>query len=79
MPKESTLIAKSKPRGEVKFCPFEKLDDLSLQKIREFRIKPFGRIQENCAHIPYNSGKKDFFDKTGRESFEGTGYVNLPI
>ncbi|KAF4456967.1 hypothetical protein F53441_982 [Fusarium austroafricanum] len=67
---DTNSLSKSKLRGQVRFRPFENLDELSLEEIRKFRVKPFGHIQETCLHIPYNSGKKDFFEKTGRESFE---------
>lgn len=30
-----------------------------------------GKIGEYCRHIPYNSEKKGFLERTGRESFEG--------
>ncbi|KAI8687016.1 HTH APSES-type domain-containing protein [Fusarium sp. Ph1] len=69
--KDSGGLAKSKLRGQVNYPPFENnLDELSLREMRKFRVKPLGGIQQNCLHIPYNSGKKDFFEKTGRESFE---------
>ncbi|KAJ4253221.1 hypothetical protein NW757_005929 [Fusarium falciforme] len=69
--KDSGGLAKSKLRGQVNYPPFENnLDELSLREMRTFRVKPLGSIQQNCLHIPYNSGKKDFFEKTGRESFE---------
>ncbi|RSL58044.1 hypothetical protein CEP54_008030 [Fusarium duplospermum] len=69
--KDSGGLAKSKLRGQVNYPPFENnLDELSLREMRKFRVKPLGSIQQNCLHIPYNSGKKDFFEKTGRESFE---------
>ncbi|KAF4998923.1 hypothetical protein FDECE_11667, partial [Fusarium decemcellulare] len=70
MAKDSSNLAKSKLRGQVKYPPFENLNELALQEIHRFRISPFGSIQQSCSHIPYNSGKKDFFEKTGRESFE---------
>ncbi|ROT40594.1 hypothetical protein SODALDRAFT_348800 [Sodiomyces alkalinus F11] len=70
MPKDSVSISKSKPRGTINFYPFEDVDEAALQEIRRFRVTPFGQIQNSCAHIPYNSGKKDFYEKTGRESFE---------
>ncbi|KAL0933202.1 APSES transcription factor Xbp1 [Colletotrichum truncatum] len=70
MPKDAAPMSKYKPRGVIKYFPFENVDDLSRREILRFRVTPFGRIQESCAHIPYNSGKKDFFEKTGRESFE---------
>ncbi|KAF9870370.1 APSES transcription factor Xbp1 [Colletotrichum karsti] len=63
-------MSKYKPRGVIKYFPFENVDELSRREVLRFRVTPFGRIQESCAHIPYNSGKKDFFEKTGRESFE---------
>ena len=38
---------------------------------RFFRIFPMGEIQKKgVRHIPYNSDKKDFMEKTGREAFE---------
>lgn len=72
MPKDSVSISKSKPRGTINFYPFEHVDEAALREIMRFHVHPFGQIQSSCAHIPYNSGKKDFYEKTGRESFEGT-------
>ncbi|SPQ25240.1 3c4bbe02-ad65-48cc-8e6c-8c885a7ad15e [Thermothielavioides terrestris] len=62
--------SQSKTRGVVNFPPFEALDESSLREVRRFQVHPFGSIQETCERIPYNSGKKDFFSKTGREGFE---------
>ncbi|OHE94769.1 APSES transcription factor Xbp1 [Colletotrichum orchidophilum] len=70
MTKDPSTVSKYKPRGVIKYFPFENFDELSRCEVHRFRVSPFGRIQESCAHIPYNSGKKDFFEKTGRESFE---------
>lgn len=71
MGKEHAGYSKSKAKGIVNFPPFEDLDDESLREVRKYHVSPLGNIQSNCRHIPYNSGKKDFFEKTGRESFEG--------
>lgn len=71
MPKDLPGSSKSRIKGTVKFYPFEDLDEESLREARRFRVTPLGGIRNNCRHIPYNSGKKDFFEKTGRESFEG--------
>ncbi|KKY35783.1 putative apses transcription factor xbp1 [Diaporthe ampelina] len=71
MAKESGGFVKSKAKGIVNYPPFENLDEGSLQEIKRYQVYPYGKIQEYCRHIPYNSGKKDFFEKTGRESFEG--------
>ncbi|KAF7545688.1 hypothetical protein G7046_g9503 [Stylonectria norvegica] len=69
-PKEPKNMAKSKLRGPIKYPPFENLDNASLVEIRRFQVQHFGHIHQSCLHIPYNSGKKDFYEKTGRESFE---------
>lgn len=76
MPKDLPGFPKSKVKGAVKFCPFENLDGEALGEVRRFRVAPLGGIRDNCRHIPYNSGKKDFFEKTGRESFEGTSLLS---
>ncbi|KAI8635206.1 hypothetical protein F5Y19DRAFT_469080 [Xylariaceae sp. FL1651] len=75
MPKDAAVFTKSKPKGAVNFPPFEKLDATSLRLVGRFQVYPFGKIQEFSRHIPYNSGKKDFYEKTGRESFEVFQYV----
>lgn len=70
--------ASNSPRCKVKavvnFPPFEVLDEHSVREVRRFQVHPFGSIQQTCERIPYNSGKKDFFSKTGREGFEGKEY-----
>ncbi|KAJ8122807.1 hypothetical protein O1611_g9748 [Lasiodiplodia mahajangana] len=75
MPKDAAVFTKSKPKGAINFQPFEELDELSLHRVRKFQVYPLGKIREYSRHIPYNSGKKDFFEKTGRESFEVFQYV----
>lgn len=74
MAKESGGFVKSKAKGIVNFPPYENLDESSLREIKRYQVYPYGKIQEYCRHIPYNSGKKDFYEKTGRESFEGKLY-----
>ncbi|KAM0328111.1 hypothetical protein ACHAQA_005514 [Verticillium albo-atrum] len=64
------LTVKAKPRGPVNYWPFEDVDDVARREVEKFQVTPFGQIHNCCAHIPYNSGKKDFYEKTGRESFE---------
>jgi len=71
MPRPSAPLVKSQPRGEVRYWPFESFDEQSLAEIKRFRVNPSDKFYESCAHIPYNSGKKDFSCKTGRESLEG--------
>lgn len=64
-------LLKSKAKGNIVYEPFENLDAESLREVRRFRVCPFGRIMETYRRIPYNSSKKDFYQKTGRESFDG--------
>ncbi|KAF3766770.1 hypothetical protein M406DRAFT_327890 [Cryphonectria parasitica EP155] len=73
--RDSGGFVKSKTKGQVNFPPFEALDEPSLREIKQYQIYPFGEIQEYCRHIPYNSGKKDFYDKTGRDGFEVLQYI----
>ncbi|KAI1881462.1 hypothetical protein JX265_000288 [Neoarthrinium moseri] len=75
MAKDAAVFTKGKVKGSVHFYPFERLDDASLREVQKYQVFPFGKIQDYCRHIPYNSGKKDFFEKTGRESFEVFQYV----
>ena len=74
----SSALIKSRAKGVVNFRPFEELDEASLREVRKYHVYPFGGIESNCKHIPYNSGKKDFFEKTGRESFEGKACLEPP-
>ncbi|KAK4226805.1 hypothetical protein QBC38DRAFT_341346, partial [Podospora fimiseda] len=61
---------RSRTKGNVNFPPFEDLDEESLAKVLAFIVFPLGRIMETARRIPYNSSKKDFYQKTGRESFD---------
>ncbi|KAF2969529.1 hypothetical protein GQX73_g4048 [Xylaria multiplex] len=74
IPKDAAVFTKGKPKGAINFQPYENLDEMSLHRARMFQVYPLGKIREYARHIPYNSGKKDFFEKTGRESFEGSYY-----
>lgn len=72
MVKDAAVFAKGKIKGEVRYPAFEVIkDEASCREMSKFRIYPLGRIQEFPRHIPYNSDKKGFLEKTGRESFEG--------
>ncbi|PHH83178.1 hypothetical protein CDD82_3225 [Ophiocordyceps australis] len=61
-------------QGPVRFPPFEHLDEDTLREVTRYQVKALGQIQHCCEHIPYNSAKKDFFEKTGRESIEAFSY-----
>lgn len=69
--RESESLPKSKPKGDINYPPFENIDEESKRKVVHFQVHPFGNITSSFSHIPYNSGKKDFSQKTGRERLEG--------
>ena len=72
MSKDGAVFAKGKIKGDVNYPPFEDLDEDTRHEINKFHVYPLGKIELYCRHIPYNSEKKSFLEKTGRESFEGT-------
>jgi hypothetical protein len=71
MTKDGAIFIKGKIKGEVNFPPFEGLDEETVCEVEKFQVHPLGKITEYSRHIPYNSEKKSFLEKTGRESFEG--------
>lgn len=71
MTKDGAVFAKGKIKGDVNFPPYERLGPNAEHEVARFQVYPFKRILEYPRHIPYNSEKKSFLDKTGRESFEG--------
>ncbi|KAB8301349.1 hypothetical protein EYC80_003230 [Monilinia laxa] len=75
MSKDGAVFAKGKIKGDVNFPPFEHLSEETMREVQRFRVYPLGKIQDYCRHIPYNSEKKNFLEKTGRESFEVFQYV----
>ncbi|TVY84812.1 hypothetical protein LSUE1_G000833 [Lachnellula suecica] len=75
MTKDGAIFAKGKIKGEVNYPPFENLDEGAMREVQKFQVYPLGTIQEYCRHIPYNSEKKSFLEKTGRESFEVFQYI----
>ncbi|PVH75447.1 hypothetical protein DL98DRAFT_575047 [Cadophora sp. DSE1049] len=75
MTKDGAIFTKGKIKGEVNFPPFGRFDEDVLREVQRFQIYPLGNIQEYAQHIPYNSEKKNFLEKTGRESFEVFKYV----
>jgi hypothetical protein len=73
VPKDAAIFADgSKIVGYVNYPAYEAGDDQDLAaQHRKFQINPMGEIMKRGArHIPYNSDKKDFMEKTGRDSFE---------
>jgi hypothetical protein len=74
IPKDAPIFSDgNKVVGVVNYSPHEAGDNRALVDEHErFQVFPRGEIhQRGIRHIPYNSDKKDFLDKTGRDAFEG--------
>jgi len=79
MARDPKSSARLRAKGVVNFHPFEHgLSEASVAEIRRFQVNHFGSIYQNCRRIPYNSGKKSFSQKTGRDCFEGTLDMSFP-
>ena len=70
--KDAAIFVRKDARGEIRYPPCEYQDAELAAAHAAFMIHPMGHISEYPRHIPYTSEKKAFFEKTGRESFEGT-------
>lgn len=73
IPKDAPIFSEcNRTVGIVNFVPHEAgNDEKLLAQHRRFQIYPLGEIsRKGVRHIPYNSDKKDFLEKTGRDAFE---------
>ncbi|KAE8379075.1 hypothetical protein BDV26DRAFT_303866 [Aspergillus bertholletiae] len=73
--KDAPIFNPGEIRGELRYPPCEERSEELAQAHREFQLHPMGDIAEYPRHIPYNSDKKTFQEKTGRESFEVFQYT----
>lgn len=71
MAKDAPVFREGRIRGELRYPPCEERDDELAAIHEKFQIHPMGKIEQYPRHIPYNSDKKNFQEKTGRECFEG--------
>lgn len=73
IPKDAPIFSEgNKIVGIVNYPPHEADNDRDLVvQHQRFQVYPLGEIyKKGVRHIPYNSDKKDFLEKTGREAFE---------
>lgn len=77
MSKAAATFVKGKPKGEVNFPPFEVQDQTTAMEHQNYEVQPIGQISDYPKRIPYNSDKKTFQQKTGRDGFEGM-FHSLP-
>lgn len=69
--KDAAIFTPGPIRGKCRFPPDEYQDEELAIYHQHFKITPFGTIAEYPRHIPYNSEKKLFWERTNRESLEG--------
>jgi hypothetical protein len=69
--KDAPVFTKGNVKGVLRYAPCEYQNAPLAEAHRKFMLHPMGRITEYPRHIPYNSEKKSFLNKTGRHSFEG--------
>lgn len=75
MPKDSPIFRPGNTVGEVRYPPCEERDEELARFHREFKLHPMGEIAKFPRHIPYQSDKKSFQEKTGRDSFHGMSLI----
>ncbi|PGH23607.1 hypothetical protein AJ80_02388 [Polytolypa hystricis UAMH7299] len=73
--KDAAVFTRGKIRGELRYPPCEYQIKELAEAHKALQIHPMGHITEFPRHIPYNSEKKSFLEKTGRESFEVFQYT----
>ncbi|KAL6247020.1 hypothetical protein RBB50_006327 [Rhinocladiella similis] len=68
--KDAAVFKPGTVREPCRYPPHEEQDDFLAAQHQMHEIYPMGSIADYPRHIPYNGGKKLFWEKTGRESFE---------
>lgn len=69
--KDAAVFVKGKIHGECRYPAYEDHDEFLAVYHQQHEIRPLGRIMEYPRHVPYNSEKKAFLQKTQRDGFEG--------
>lgn len=70
--KDAPVFQHGPIRGECRFPPDEYQNEELAAYHQQFDVSPFGEIADYPRHIPYNSEKKAFLERTNREYLEGT-------
>jgi len=69
--KDAAVFTLGTIRGDCRYPPDEFRDEVLEAHHQQYEIFPMGDVANYPRHIPYNSEKKTFLDRTGRECFEG--------
>lgn len=67
--KDGAVFRPGPIHGELRYPPHEERTPLLEEEHRKADLKPFGNIADFPRHIPYQSDKKSFHERTGRDSF----------
>ncbi|KAL9623526.1 MAG: hypothetical protein Q9160_002207 [Pyrenula sp. 1 TL-2023] len=68
--KDAAVFNRNSIRGECRYPPCGIQDETVALHLQQHEVYPIERLMDYPRHIPYNSEKKTFQEKTGRESFE---------
>lgn len=68
--KDAPVFEEADIRGECRYVPDEYQNEELVTQHERFELYPMGQIADYPRHIPYNSDKKPFFERTNR------GYLN---
>ena len=71
MCKDTAAFVKGNIHGECRYPAYENNSEKLASKHRQHSLRPDGRIMDFARHVPYNSEKKPFLQKTQRDGFEG--------
>ncbi len=69
--KDAAVFVKGSIHGECRYPAYEEQNEIFAARHHEHHVHPLGRIMEYPRHVPYNSEKKSFLEKTQRDGFEG--------
>ena len=69
--KDAPIFRPGKTQGVVRYPPCEERDEKLTAAHRAYKLHPLGKIALYPRNIPYQSDKKTFQERTGRDYFEG--------
>ena len=69
--KDAPKFVRGEPVGDVQYPVYYPTSQSLRREIKRYAIYPESCIESYPRHIPYNSDKKRFAAKTGREALEG--------
>jgi hypothetical protein len=69
--KDAAVFVKGRIHGECRYPAHEDEDGIFAAHHEQHHVHPIGKIMEYPRHVPYNSEKKSFLEKTQRDGFEG--------